>query len=148
VNVTFDSGFSGTVTFQCTEPSTLTSSTCTVPPAINAAGQVSFSIATALPSASNFQPFERRTGILYAALLPGLLGIVLTAGSSRSLKSQRSLRLLGFILILGFSTLGLGSCGGTSRNSIPGTPKGTYTITVTGTSGSSTSTATFQLVVQ
>lgn len=149
VNVTLVTGFTGTITFLCTEPATLTESSCTAPPQINASGPVSFHITTSLPTAS-LQPSERGTGILYAVLLPGLLGIVITAGSRRSL---RGIRFLGLILVLGFSTLWLGSCGGTSNSgtntSTPGTPKGTYTITVSGSStGVPTVTSTFQLVVQ
>jgi hypothetical protein len=52
-------------------------------------------------------------------------------------------------MVLGLSTIWLGSCGGSSSssNKDPGTPAGTYSITVTGTSGSLTSTTSFQLVV-
>jgi hypothetical protein len=51
----------------------------------------------------------------------------------------RSLRLLSLIVVLGFSTLWLASCGGGSSTNTnpanPGTPKGTYTITVGATTG-------------
>jgi hypothetical protein len=89
-------------------------------------------------------------GIFYAALLPGLLGIVFAAGSRPSVY-QRGMRIVGFILVLGCSTLWLASCSGTANNNIsnPGTPKGTYTITVTGTSATApTESNTFTLVVQ
>jgi subtilase family serine protease len=146
VDVKLATGFTGTITFKCTEPSTLLASTCTVPPSVNASGPVSFHIATTHPTVA-LQHFDRGMRIFYAALLPGLLGVVFAAGSRPSL---RSVRVFGFIIGLAFSTLWLGSCGGTaskSNISNPGTAKGTYTITVTGTSGS-TSSATFQLVVQ
>jgi subtilase family serine protease len=149
VNVTFNPGFSGTVSFTCAEPSTLTASMCTVPSPINATGAVSFHITTALPTASLQRP-DRRMGIFYAALLPGLLGIVFAAGSRPSVY-QRGMRIVGFILVLGCSTLWLASCSGTANNNIsnPGTPKGTYTITVTGTSATApTESNTFTLVVQ
>jgi hypothetical protein len=62
------------------------------------------------------------------------------------------MRFLGLVLVLGFSTLWLASCGGgnssSSGNSNPGTPKGSYTITVTGTAGSEIATSSFQLTVQ
>ncbi len=67
-----------------------------------------------------------------------------TAGSRRSL---RGVRFLGLIVVLGFSTLWLASCGG-NANASGGTKKGNYTITVKGTSGAATSSTTFQLVVQ
>jgi subtilase family serine protease len=146
VNVAFGNGFTGTVTFKCTGPSTLLAATCTPPSAVNASGAVSFHIATTAPTVA-LQHSDSGTRIFYAALLPGLLGIVV-AGSR---PSRRGLSLLGFIVVLGFSTLWLGSCGGTaskSNSSNSGTPVGTYTITVSGTSGTTSSSATFQLVVQ
>jgi hypothetical protein len=78
--------------------------------------------------------------------------MVFVAASSK--RSMRGVRFLGFVLVLGFSTLWLGSCGGSSShsNKDPGTPVGSYTITVQGTStinGSSVvRQTTFQLVVQ
>ena len=50
------------------------------------------------------------------------------------------MRLLGLIVVLGFSTLWLGSCGGSGGggNTVPpnpGTPAGTYTVTINATTG-------------
>jgi len=147
ITVAFVSPFSGTVTFTCTEPSTMTASTCTAPPATNTEGQVSFHITTTLPTAAVLRPSDRRMQVFYAVLLPGLLGILFTAGPRR--RSLRGMRLLGLLLVLGFSTLWMASCGGGSSHiSNPGTPKGTYTITVKGTSGSATGSNTCQVVVQ
>ena len=146
VNVTFNSGFTGKVTFTCTDPAP--ASTCSLPPAINATGPISFNITTSAPTIGSLRPSDRGMRIFYAALLPGLLGIVFMVGSRRL--SLRSMRLLGLIVVLGFSTLWLASCGGSSNtNSTGGTTKGTYTITVNATSPSvPTVTTTFQLVVQ
>jgi len=146
VNVTFSSGFAGTVTFTCTDRAP--GSTCNVPAQINAAGQVSFNITTTAPTIGSLRPSDRSTPILYAALLPGLLGILFTAGLSRP--SMRGIRFLGLIGVLGFSTLWLASCGGSSSsNRTGGTTKGNYTITVSATSpGTPTASTTFQLVVQ
>jgi hypothetical protein len=68
--------------------------------------------------------------IFYAALLPGLLGIMFVGGSRK--RSLRGLRLLGLIAVLGFSTLWLASCGGGSGGGTkdPGTPKGPATVNV------------------
>jgi subtilase family serine protease len=146
VNVTFTSGFSGTVTFTCTDPAP--GSVCTVPAQINTAPQqVSFKITTTAPTIGKLQPSDRGTPIFYAALLPGLLGIVFTARSRRSL---RSMRFLALIVALGFSTLWLASCGGSSHtNPTGGTTKGNYAITVSASSpGAPTESTTFQLVVQ
>ena len=87
--------------------------------------------------------------IFYAALLPGLLGIVFTAGSRK--RSMRGLQLLGLIAVLGLSTIWMSSCGGGNSSTgpgNPGTPKGTYTINVSGASNGATATTSFQLVVQ
>jgi hypothetical protein len=107
----------------------------------------SFSITTKAPIARLDRPFDRGARIFYATLFPGLLGIVLVASSRK--RSLRGVRLFGLLMVLGFSTIWLGSCGGSSSSSKkdPGTPTGSYTITVTGTSGSLTSSATFTLVV-
>lgn len=95
---------------------------------------VTLTIATTAPTTEMRGPFDRGTRIFYALLLPGLLGIVFTAGSRR--RSLRGMRLLGLIVLLGLSTLWLGSCGGSGgTQSNPGTPTGTYTITVNATTG-------------
>jgi subtilase family serine protease len=148
VNVVFASGFTGTVTFSCPSFS-VPGSICTPPPSINASGDVSFHITSTLPTAKMQSPFDRGSRIFYAALLPGLLGILFTVGSRK--RSSNAMRVLGLVLVLGASTLWTASCGGSSNSGTTGTtgtPKGTYPITVTGTSGSITSSATFQLVVQ
>jgi len=146
VDVELASGFTGPITFTCTDPAPL--SVCTVPPNTNASGQVSFAITTAAATAELRRPSDRTPRIFYALLLPGLLGLVFTAGSRR--RSRRGIRFLGLIVVLGFSSLWLASCGGgnSSGNSSPGTPKGSYTITVTGTAGSEIATSTFQMIVQ
>ena len=148
VNVEFSSGFTGTVTFTCTLPTNMSGASCQTPSPINASGQVSFNIGTALPSAALHRPFDRGGRILYAVLMPGLLGILFTVGTRK--RSARGMRLLGLIVMLGFSALWLASCGGSngSGNKNPGTPKGTYTISVTGTSGASSASTAFQIIVQ
>lgn len=146
VTLTLASGFSGTIAFACTDAAP--QSICTVPPSTNASGTVSFNITTTGPTVGMLQHSDHSTRIFYALLLPGLLGIVFTAGSRK--RSVRGMRLLGLIVVLGFSTLWLASCGGGSSGSTsnPGTPKGTYAITVSGTSNGASATSTFNLVVQ
>jgi subtilase family serine protease len=148
VTVTLTTGFTGPITFSCTDQ--VAGSICTPPGNINASQDVSFHITTSLPTARLERPLDRGSRILYAALLPGLFGLVFIAGSRK--RSTGAMRVLGLIAVLGASTLWMASCGGSSSGSggttNPGTPKGTYTITATGTSGSTTNTATFQLVVQ
>ena len=149
VNLTPINGFTGDVTYTCND--TVTESTCTGPTTATANTSVSFVITTKAPTARLESPFHRGEKILYASLFPGLLGIVFVAGSRRS--SRRSARFLGLLMVLGFSTMWLGSCGGSSSSSTKdvGTPTGTYTITVTGSAtvnGASVSRqANIQLVV-
>jgi hypothetical protein len=88
--------------------------------------------------------------LFYAAFLPGLFGIMFTVGSRK--RSLRGMRLLGLIVVLGFSTLWLASCGGSSSggggNSDPGTPKGTSTVTINAaTSGAAPITASPVLTI-
>ena len=142
VTVTITAGFTGTITFTCSDPAP--ESICTAPTPITAAtlptnGQVSFNISTTAPTAS-LRPPDHGARIFYAALLPGLFGLMLTAGTRR--RSLRGMRFLGLILVMGFSTLWLASCGGSSGgNSNPGTPVGPYTFSVSATSGGATVTS-------
>lgn len=145
VTVTALNGFSGAITYTCTDA--VSESTCTGPTtAVNSPQPVSFTITTKAPIARLERPFDRGSRIFYATLLPGLLGIVFVAKSRK--RSLGSVRFLGLLLILGFSTMWVTSCGGSSSSrKDPGTPTGTYSITVTGTSGSLTSSTSFSLVV-
>ena len=91
---------------------------------------ISFTIKTTAPTAELRRPFDRGARIFYAVLLPGLFGIMFTVGSRK--RSLRGMRMLGLMVVLGFSTLWLSSCSGSSGsgNSNPGTPKGTTTVTI------------------
>jgi hypothetical protein len=112
---------------------------------------ITLSVVTTAATPKLHNPLDRGGKIFYAVLLPGLLGVFFTLGSRK--RTFGGMRVLGMILVLGASTLWLGSCGGNSgtpRNL--GTPTGTYPITVNAsTSGSSPITAspalTFQLTV-
>ncbi len=147
VTVTIAGGFTGTITFTCSDPAP--ESICTAPTAVTAAtlpanGQVSFNITTTAPTSAKLGPSGQGTPIFYAALLPGLLGLMLTAGTRRrSLRGMRflGLRFLGLILVMGFSTMWLASCGGSSSGSSnQGTPVGPYNITMSASSGGATAT--------
>jgi len=90
------------------------------------------------PQTSKLQrPFDR-TRIFYAVLLPGIFGLAFLR------PRMRGLRMLSLIIVLGFSTLWLGSCGGKSSNTGPsslatgGTPQGNYTVTINATTGGCT----------
>jgi hypothetical protein len=98
------------------------------------ATSVTLNLVTTAPTAQLRSPLERGSRIFYALLLPGLFGIVFAAGSR-----ARGLRLLSLIVVLGFSTLWLGSCsgggggGGTTTPPNQGTPTGSYTVTINAT---------------
>jgi hypothetical protein len=82
-------------------------------------------------------PLNRGSAIFYAALLPGLAGIVTLGSRSRAM---RHIRVLSVIVALTFSILWMSSCGNTttSSNQNPGTPKGSYTLTISATTGGTT----------
>jgi subtilase family serine protease len=90
---------------------------------------VSLTISTTAPTVGMLRPSNGGSQIFYAAVLPGFLAIMFVGSRKRS---RCGMRVLALIVVLGFSTLWLGSCGGTtnSSNSNPGTPKGTSTVTV------------------
>jgi len=148
VKLTAFNGFAGQVTYTCDDP--VPESTCTGPTTATANASVSFLITTTAPVARLERPYDRGTKIFYATLFPGLMAIVLVAGSRK--RSSGAVRLLGLMIALGFSTMWLVGCGGSSHGTKdPGTPTGTYSITVTGKAtinGASVSRqATIQLVV-
>ncbi|MFZ1007146.1 MAG: S53 family peptidase [Candidatus Sulfotelmatobacter sp.] len=93
---------------------------------------VTLNLVTTAATAQSRPPLGRASRVFYALLLPGLFGIVFLGGSR-----TRSVRLLSLIVVLGFSTLWLGACGGGSNSSQknPGTPAGSYQITVNATTG-------------
>jgi subtilase family serine protease len=105
-------------------------STCTFSPGTtSSAAAVTMTIATTAKTALATPPAGHGSRIFYALLLPGMFGIVLAAGSR-----TRGARLLGMIVVLGLSTMWLGSCGGSSGSqSNGGTAPGNYSVVVTGT---------------
>lgn len=125
------------VTYSCSGlPS---ESMCTFAPnATSSATSVTVTITTTAPTASLWRP-NGNLRIFYAALLPGLFGIMFTMGSRQRKSSLRGLRFLSLIVALGFSTLWLSSCGGSSGggNSNPGTPMGQSTVVINATTGGS-----------
>jgi subtilase family serine protease len=136
-------GFSQTVTYACTGlPS---EATCTFP---TAATGGTLTITTTAPSARmDKNPLGRSRTLFYALLLPGFLGLVVSAGGRK--QTLRGLRLLIFIALVALSTLWMPACGGgSSGTSNPGTPAGTSTVTVTAAAGSLSHPVTLTLTVQ
>jgi hypothetical protein len=143
------------LTYSCTgSPSLATAEiSCAISPGNGQptnATAVTVTLTTTAPTA-RLHPSSGGSRIFFALLLPGLFGVVFVAGSR-----TRGLRLLSLIVVLGFSTVWLGSCGGGGTNNSPknpGTPTGTYTVTIGATTGgaspitNSNAPFTIQLVV-
>ena len=112
---------------------------------------LTLTIQTTPPTARLERPLDRSTRIFYAVLLPGLFGVVLTFSTRR--RSHGTVRMLALLMMLGFTTVWMASCGGTSggsSNSNPGTPVGSSTVVVNATTGGAnpiTSSLTFTLTV-
>jgi subtilase family serine protease len=126
-------GFSQTLSYSC---GLLPSETTCTFAAVSATSET-LTIATTAPSARlDKSPVRRSRGIFYALLLPGMLGLVVSAGNrKRRLSVVRVLSLVG---VLALSTLWMSACGGSSTPRNPGTPTGTSTVTVTATTGGAT----------
>jgi subtilase family serine protease len=137
-------GFTQTVTYTCAGlPS---EAACTFP---TAATGGTLTITTTAPSARmDKSPLGPSKGLFYALLLPGFLGLIVSAGSHK--RTRRSIRLLSFIAVLALSTFSMPACGGGSSSgpSNPGTPAGTSTVTLTATAGSISHNAKITLTIQ
>jgi hypothetical protein len=134
LNITLLGGFSQTLSYACSGlPS---EATCTFATASNTSETLT--IATMPPSANlDKDPLGRHTGLFYALLLPGFVGLVVATRNRR--QTWRGVRPLSFIALLAVSTLWMPACGGGSGGSStqpsnPGTPVGSTLVTVTATS--------------
>jgi hypothetical protein len=121
------------VTYTCLQSSLPSEVQCSFSPTGgNAVSSTSLTlnITTTGPTSLMQPPLAHASRLYYALLLPGLFGIVFASGS----RSRRA-RMLGLMVILGVSSLGVSSCGGSSggvqKNT--GTPAGTYAIVVNAT---------------
>ena len=126
-------GFNQSVSYSCT--GLPAEATCTF--AAASASSETLTIATTGPSASLDKIHSGRSrGLFYALMLPGILGLALSAGNR---KSRRAVRVLSFVACLSLATLLMPGCGGGSTaQSNPGTPVGSSSVTVTATAGSLT----------
>ncbi|HTU33779.1 MAG TPA: S53 family peptidase [Candidatus Acidoferrum sp.] len=103
---------------------------------------VTLALSTSAPTTKLQNPLDRGGRIFYAVLLPGLLGVFFTIGSRK--RTWSGMRALGLILVLGASTIWMGSCGGSSSGAAKnlGTPTGSYSVVVNATTGGSAPIAT------
>jgi subtilase family serine protease len=154
ITVAGTNGFSPAVlpvTYTCAQSSLPTEVQCSFSPSNGDAVVLTtptLSIVTTGPTSRVQPPLGHGSRLYYALLLPGLFGIVFASGSR-----SRRVRLLGLIVILGVSSLGVSSCGGSSggvqKNT--GTPAGTYAIVVNATTAGPnplTASLTVNLTVQ
>jgi hypothetical protein len=136
-------GFNGTISYSCSL--VLSGATCAT--AATSTG-VTVTVTTTAAS-SNLALPGKASGMFYAMLLPGMLGVILIGRRKRAFKGMHMIALL---MILGLSTLWLGACGGgpsgSSGGGGTGTPTGPTQFTVTGTSGTIRVTQTVTLNVQ
>jgi hypothetical protein len=127
--------FTGTVTFTCAVPSTMTAASCSLVPTQTTPGNsTTLTVNTAAPS-TVLGPFNSPRwlvpigGAIFAAFFLLLIPT-----------RRRRLKLAFGSLFLVLLTAALVACGGGSSTTTvptnPGTPTGSYTVTVTGTSGS------------
>jgi hypothetical protein len=138
------------ITYSCLQSSVPSEATCNFSPSDGSAvsaTSVTLAIATTAPTSELRWPLRRGSRMFYALLLPGMFGMLLGAGSRR-----RGIRLLGFLVVFGLFTLGLGSCGGSSGSSggqsNPGTPAGSYKVVVNATTaGPNALTSTFTVTL-
>ncbi len=139
------------VTYICAQSSLPMEVQCSFSPTSgNAVSSTSLTlnITTTGPTSRVQPPLGHGSRLYYALLLPGLFGILFASGSR-----SRGARLLGLIAVLGASSLGVSSCGGSSGGvqKNVGTPAGTYAIVVNATTAGPnalTASLTVNLTVQ
>jgi photosystem II stability/assembly factor-like uncharacterized protein len=140
-------GFNQTLSYSCSGlPS---ESNCTLASA--GATSETISISTTAPSYARSwtSPFGRGGSLVYALLLPGVLGLILPVR-----RRKGALRRISVLTVLAVLTLWLPACSSSTTTTThnQGTPKGSYPITVTasatGSAGNLSHTATVNLTVQ
>ena len=136
LTVTGVAGFAGNITFSCSGLPAL--ATCNAPTMTIGASSATETV-TVNTTAPTTSRNRRPEGITYACLL---LGCVSLYGLKR--KARTSTGYLWMLLPLFLLTLTWGpiACGGSSKQTVPGTPSGNSTITITATTTQNGVTAT------
>jgi pseudomonalisin len=143
-------GFSQTISYSCNSTTLPSEASCTFA-AASATTETLTITTTAASTGLNRSPFGRGNGIFYALLLPGVLGLMLSAGNRK--RPLRGGRALGLVVVLTVTLWAAGCGGGGSSSggggtSNPGTPAGTSSVTVTATAGSVSNPVQITLTVQ
>jgi hypothetical protein len=150
-------GFTGTVTFACSNLPVHASCTLNPPSAdLSSATNVAVTINTQQTQTARL---EQRPSVFYAALpILGLFGMLPVIAANKKLRNKACLRTL--MLLLAITAVGLpitacggGGGGGTTTTPPPQpqivtTPPGTYTVTFTATGGGVSHSTNLNLVVQ
>ena len=144
-------GFNQAVTFSCS--SLPSEASCTFSPTSvtpgSSATTTTITISTTAASGSLREtPFGRTSGIFFAMLFPGFLGVI-SAGSRR--RAPRGIRALGLIAVLAMASIWFACGGGSSSSSAPknlGTPVGSSSVTITATSGTVVHTVPLMVTIQ
>jgi len=141
-------GFSQTISYSCNSTTLLSEASCTFA-AASATSETLTITTTAASTRLNRSPFRHGNGIFYALLLPGVLGLMVSAGN----RKRRWRGGLGLVVVLALTLCAPGCGGGSSSSNSgktgnPGTPAGTTSVTVTATAGSVTNPVQITLTVQ
>jgi len=134
INVSPDTGFTGTVTFGCTVPTTMNEASCTAnPPSVVTSGSTTVTITTTAPHTAG--ALFNKPDLPIASGVALLVGLLLLAFPVRRRRSKVALALLSLSLIAAaFGGCG-GGGGGGGGTTDPGTAARTYSVAVTATSG-------------
>jgi hypothetical protein len=152
ITVTPLSGFTGTISFACSPPVSMSESSCSATSAQIAGSTAATSTLTVTTTASHtiasLSDHDRNPLIMAGTVLAGCIWFGIPALRRRRLGSS-----VFFLLLLG--SLGAVGCGGSSGSSNasssqtdPGTSPGTYTLVLTGTSGTSSHSTNVLVTVQ
>jgi FtsP/CotA-like multicopper oxidase with cupredoxin domain len=134
VKVNVATNYTSLIALSCTMPSSLTESACFIDPkSMTGTGQVSLTLNTT-PAHPHSSKQAAAPGWLAAGGGASLACVFLFAMPRRRWRGKAMIALT-FLAIM-FTVIG---CGGSTAQTNPGTPKGTYTIVVTGTAGSGSS---------
>jgi hypothetical protein len=140
-------GFSQTISYSCSS-TTLPSEASCIFAAVSATSETLTITTTAASTGLNRSPFGGSNGIFYALLLPGVLGLMVSAGN----RKRRWRGGMGLVVVLALTLwapgCGGGSSGGGGGTNNPGTPAGTTSVTVTATAGSVINPVQITLTVQ
>jgi len=144
-------GFTGTITFVCSVPATMTEASCSAAPVQIASGAstVDSTVTVTTTAAHHVAALRRHSTWMVAHLGVGFFGLVLWGIPYRR---RRRIALIGAVLAILLLTAcgggGSSSSGSGSGYTDAGTPAGTYTLTLAASSGAASHTMNLSVTVQ